>query len=176
MGVNQYYFQGYPDSNLKITQKEISQLYAIINETQSDLICLPHYNDRHQDHFAANVLLAEVIDRYDLDIMIAGYEIWAPLEATILINITEFMDEKIELMQCYQSQLELFDYISLIRNMAAYRNILHRSKKSITAKIKERDLLSQIGVEVCKDWCYLESFRVMKSREYAECVYQRLKE
>ncbi|RKI79318.1 hypothetical protein D7V90_15980 [bacterium 1xD42-87] len=87
-------------------------------------------HDGHPDHTAACVSVFQALRRQSIDeIEIYLYEIHAPLrEVTHLLDITEVMERKQELIRFHQSQLGTLPYDRLAKSMAEYRALQNRMR------------------------------------------------
>ena len=86
---------------------------------QPDVVLLPWFLDGHIDHRRANVLYAQSCA--DLDATVLGYEIWSLLEPNAIFDITEYLAEKLLLIQNYTSQLRTVDYVQYASGLANVR-------------------------------------------------------
>ena len=53
--------------------------------------------------------------------VIRGYEVWTPLPATVVADISDQMSRKREAMRCYRSQIAAIDYPHHVEGLNAYR-------------------------------------------------------
>lgn len=89
-------------------------------------------HDGHPDHTAACVSVFQALKRQNInEVEIYLYEVHAPLrEVTHLLDITEVMDRKQELIRFHQSQLGTLPYDKLAKSMAEYRALQNRMRDS----------------------------------------------
>ncbi|MFT4311862.1 MAG: PIG-L deacetylase family protein [Candidatus Woesearchaeota archaeon] len=97
-----------------------------------DILLIPHINESDQDHSFVNKAVKDCLilrqNNNPLN-LILGYEVWSPIkEPTILVNIDEVFEEKLELMQAYKSQIKNHNYINMIRGLSQYRGSLKGKK------------------------------------------------
>ena len=52
----------------------------------------------------------------------ALYEVWGPLVASHLVDITAHLDTKMAALQCYEDAIAGIDYVRTAKGMAAYRS------------------------------------------------------
>ena len=96
--------------------------FASLIENHPDVLYLPSLFDNHHDHRMLNGwLLRTLRDHGDLRPVIRGYEVWSPLPATVVADITERIDRKRDAIRCYASQNAVIDYQHHIEGLNAYR-------------------------------------------------------
>lgn len=125
IGVQRRVFLDAPDGALKPTPGLIAAVSTLLCEAQPDVLYLPFVMDHHEDHWQTNRVLhasAAALPRAMRDsLRLRGYEVWTPLVANRLADVTEVMDAKIEALGAYASQLEDTDYAHCVRGLNAYR-------------------------------------------------------
>lgn len=101
------------------------RLAACLQRASPDLLVLPHWYDRHPDHVAATPIVLGALRHAALASKpaIMGYEIWAPLQAEVVIDADEFMDRKLAAIACYKSQTASVDYAAAVEGLNRYRAI-----------------------------------------------------
>lgn len=128
IGVTQIQFLDAIDSQLTENVERIARLLAQeINHWKPDTIILPFITDRHADHFATSRCLvqacAQLDGHYTRRLSCMGFEAWSPIFANTLVDISSTMENKLQAIQCYQSQLADLDYGSAIEGLNRYRAI-----------------------------------------------------
>jgi LmbE family N-acetylglucosaminyl deacetylase len=96
-----------------------------LNRFAPDVVAIPHPTDRHVDHVAVTPILLSALAQAQLRRMptILAYEIWSPLQANLVIDISELMDRKSAAIRFYESQLAERDYIAAAQSLNRYRAI-----------------------------------------------------
>lgn len=56
------------------------------------------------------------------------YEVWTPIHPNCVVDISEHMDTKMSALSCYDSQLQMNNYLSSVKGLNAYRSIANKSK------------------------------------------------
>jgi len=98
--------------NLK---KDISKYQNIIT---------PFVFDNHIDHLYTTKALYEILKECKKsDNTIWLYEGWSPLIPNLLVNITQYIDQKKELIRMYKSQIKHIAYDEKIVGLNSYRSI-----------------------------------------------------
>lgn len=95
IGVNNCAFLSHKDGEIHIDNDAIEQLIILLKDFNPDTIYTPHVRDNQPDHIMTNILLREALTKIELpSINIIGYEVWSPLEPTILVNISDYIEKK----------------------------------------------------------------------------------
>lgn len=96
--------------------------FRALIEIQPDVLYLPSLFDNHHDHRMLNVWLLRTLRAYAaFRPLVRGYEVWTPLPATAVADITGYMEGKRAAMSCYASQITSIDYMHHIEGLNAYR-------------------------------------------------------
>jgi LmbE family N-acetylglucosaminyl deacetylase len=85
-------FLGFADGN--IDGGDLDALGSVLTDalTAAGLVLLPWFGDANADHRAVNAALARASLRADLTVW--GYEVWSPLPANRILDITSVADDK----------------------------------------------------------------------------------
>lgn len=125
LGVHELLFLDLPDGALAVTPDAVERLSAVLRQVRPDVVYLPCLTDTHPDHWMTNCLFIEAALRAQLPPTLAcwGYEIWAPVVANTIIDITDTIDVKQQAMRTFVSQIGHYDYPRAITGLNAYRSI-----------------------------------------------------
>ena len=128
LGVSEFEFLDAADGELRQQVSPVSERLAdILAEFKPDVVMLPFLTDRHADHFAVNTCLVKSIERLQGEwlrkLQCFGYEIWSPIYANALVDITAYMSSKRNALECYQSQLSTRDYIAGMEGLNQFRAV-----------------------------------------------------
>ena len=96
-----------------------------MSASSADLVYAPHPGERHGDHVAVSRAVTRVLASRDARpevAYVAWYEVWSPLPATCVVDVTAEFSCKIKGLECYESQLEITDYVRTAEGLAAYRS------------------------------------------------------
>lgn len=105
-----------PDRGIRVEEGQIFKLVQLIREEKPDYILYPFYEDYHPDHEATSHLVKEAIHSSGLKHYITdGLESHRPSKSAqyfindigpynLLIDISEYMDLKIQALKCHKSQ------------------------------------------------------------------------
>lgn len=98
----------------------------VIAGSRADLVYAPHPGERHGDHVAVSRAVTRVLTvpdaRAGVVAHVAWYEVWSPLPATCVVDVTAEFSCKIKGLECYESQLRITDYVRTTQGLAAYRS------------------------------------------------------
>jgi LmbE family N-acetylglucosaminyl deacetylase len=87
-------FLGFRDGTLSDVIEELAAAFGrTFAERQPDLIVLPWFGDDHRDHVAVNRAFAK--SGVARDVHVLGCEIWSPLPANRLVDISDVVDDKL---------------------------------------------------------------------------------
>jgi LmbE family N-acetylglucosaminyl deacetylase len=96
--------------------------FSLLIENEPDVLYLPSLFDNHNDHRVLNDwLLRTLREHTSFRPIVRGFEVWSPLPATAVSDITGQIDLKRKAMRCYESQQDAVDYLHHIEGLNAYR-------------------------------------------------------
>jgi LmbE family N-acetylglucosaminyl deacetylase len=117
-------FLAEPDGRLRARPEVSARVAALLADTGAELLYVPSVLEAHPDHWEANrvaaLALASLGGRAS-GLTVRGYEVWSPVVANRLVEVTEQMDEKLAALRLYASQLEDRDYVKCVAGLNAYR-------------------------------------------------------
>lgn len=127
LGIQDLHFLDAIDGSLKPDEHIVRQLTALITEFQPDILYLPFVMDLHEDHWQTNRVFGACINYLPPallnNMLCRGYEIWTPLVANRLVDITSQMNAKLSALQAFVSQLKENDYLYSVKGLNAYRSV-----------------------------------------------------
>jgi len=128
LGIEDFVFANVPDGELRKHVDAIAQTIAeLIDHDQPDLIMLPFLTDRHPDHAAAGACLLSGLRRLGRDRLLglscAGYEVWSPIYANSVVDISGWIERKTAAIAAYESQLRDTNYVEGALSLNRYRAI-----------------------------------------------------
>jgi len=100
-----------------------AHLAQFLKEETPDLIYAPSLFDRHTDHVAVNILLAQFTRQHGLSAMIYGYEIWSTLTPNVAVDISAEQPDKAKALSCFVSQLSANNWHEAALSLNHYRGI-----------------------------------------------------
>jgi LmbE family N-acetylglucosaminyl deacetylase len=129
VGVKDLVFLDGPDGKLSETPAMTDALANLLRQRRPAIVYAPALTDRHVDHWATNRILRGVLDRLAPDaldrMIIRGYEIWAPLPANRMADITSVAQIKKNAIAAFASQTRYVDYSWTASGLNQYRSMVH---------------------------------------------------
>jgi LmbE family N-acetylglucosaminyl deacetylase len=126
-GIERMHFLDLPDGRLEahIGGNAVGRLADIFATWRPNLVYLPSPLDVHADHRAANRLALAALRRAGLQsrVLLRGYEVWTPVLANVVMDISAVANTKAELLRLHASQLRDIDYARHILALNAYRSL-----------------------------------------------------
>jgi N-acetylglucosamine malate deacetylase 1 len=96
--------------------------FSDLIENDVDVLYLPSLFDNHSDHRVLNEWLIRTLRAHpSVRPVVRGYEVWSPLPATAVADITGYIEGKRAAMRCYASQDAAIDYAHHIEGLNAFR-------------------------------------------------------
>ena len=109
IGAVTYHFN-YAEEEIPCTMEAAQRIREVVQKVEPDLVLIPWLFDNLPDHRRANILYAWGCA--DLELMVLAYEIWTMLDANAILDITDYIDGKMSMINNYESQLQTVDYTS----------------------------------------------------------------
>jgi LmbE family N-acetylglucosaminyl deacetylase len=126
LGAESVEFFGFPDG-ARARREDLGvivpRLIAEFSAFRPDVVYAPHEGEIHPDHHATAVAVREAVASWTGELRCFGYEIWAPLEAELVVDITAEMAEKQDICGVYRTQLEHGDLLHYFTGMNGYRSL-----------------------------------------------------
>jgi LmbE family N-acetylglucosaminyl deacetylase len=123
LGVTDLAFLGLPDGGVSASPENVARLRAHLERLKPELVFLPFFIDQHPDHVATNVLFLEAAaglpGREPRECW--GYEVWTPLYANRILDISSVAETKWEALRQYESQNSRLDYLGSIQGLNTFR-------------------------------------------------------
>jgi LmbE family N-acetylglucosaminyl deacetylase len=125
LGGAQSIFLDFPDGEVpKFLDGLAEKLAGIINSFRPDVIALPFVLDRHPDHRATTPMLLRAMsltNGLSPAIAFLAYEVWSPLQANVVVNISAEAETKAAAIRAYASQIAQRDYTDSALALNRYR-------------------------------------------------------
>ncbi len=114
-------FWGLPDRGLRYGEGLVRRVLKVIEECGADWVLAPALSELHPDHQVLGLATAEAVRRLQGDRILAFYEVSAPLQPNLLIDISSTEEIKHRAMRCFVSQESVEPYGERIRGLNRYR-------------------------------------------------------
>jgi LmbE family N-acetylglucosaminyl deacetylase len=129
LGVTDLLFLDGPDGALSDAPPLVAAVEKILLERRPAIIYAPAMTDHHNDHWGANRILRKVLDRLPGELaaklVIRGYEVWTPLPANRMCDISDVVETKRQCIDVFASQTKLIDYARTILGLNQYRSMVN---------------------------------------------------
>jgi LmbE family N-acetylglucosaminyl deacetylase/CTP:molybdopterin cytidylyltransferase MocA len=149
LGYGEPFFWGQEDRALLYSEALVQRLLCHMDSDRTDLLYAPSPWEMHPDHRQAMAIATEAARRYTKPLRLAYYEVGAPLQPNVLLDISAEVDTKLSAMKCFVSQLGHQDYLGHIHGLNVYRTYTLPP----TVKAAEAYRLLEPG-ELAAGWSY----------------------
>ena len=123
-------FEGLPDDpneqRWKLIEGFANDLATLIRGERFTIVYHPWSGELNADHWALGQAVDQLRERQpDLEQRAAflGYDVWTPLAADTVVDVSDVEERKIEALHCYRTQEAYLDYERFVRGLDAYRAI-----------------------------------------------------
>lgn len=133
LGTSDLIFWDYEDGKLSEAADLPDRLAGLFAADRPEIIYRPSVREIHPDHWALGVAVERALQAYSGTVAAHAYEIWATVQPTLVIDITDVWDQKRKAVEQYQSQLRYNDYLHMVAGLNAYRTIHVPSARYVEA-------------------------------------------
>jgi N-acetylglucosamine malate deacetylase 1 len=131
IGIKEQIFLDNLDGRLKPLPEVVERLRSILQERRPKIVYHPSIFDFHPDHWGTNRVLSAATKalRFESDWrpLYRGYEVWMPLLANRIADITDVINIKQDAIAQFGSQLLHTDLARTILGLNTYRSLYHAS-------------------------------------------------
>jgi glycosyltransferase involved in cell wall biosynthesis/LmbE family N-acetylglucosaminyl deacetylase len=158
LGIEDVVFLNQPDSHYQHTTQLATQLADLLNSYAAEWLFLPSVLDFHRDHIAIGLSLLEIWQQNGCLERVFLYEIWSPVPATKVVDITSVFSLKRQALQCYELPLKYGNYLSACAGMASYRALY----------LKQSGQYAEAFLELKKESWSIVLTQLLTLREYQQ--------
>jgi LmbE family N-acetylglucosaminyl deacetylase len=141
VGIKELIFLDAPDGKLHETSEILDRVRQILDKKKPNLIYAPSVLDNHPDHRATNRILRFALEslpeEITSEIRIRGYEVWTPVPANRMVDISPVEALKREAVNVFASQTRFVDYARAILGLNQYRSMMHLGGRSTAEAVWE---------------------------------------
>ena len=112
-----------PDGNFQGTKALARQIRALLDDYQPDWVFLPSPLDYHRDHVRITAFLEPLCRRTASITQLLFYEIWAPVPATHVVDITDQAQCKQAALAEHATAMSHGDYERAVAGLNRYRGL-----------------------------------------------------
>lgn len=124
LGVRDSQMLNYPDGAFDADSAFESTVRDVLNTYQPDWVILPSPLDYHRDHVRLSASLEPLCRACASVKRLLFYEIWAPVPATHIVDITPTHELKRQALACHVTALACGDYARAVEGLNRYRGLL----------------------------------------------------
>jgi N-acetylglucosamine malate deacetylase 1 len=111
-----------PDGHFADSPAFRERLAQLLEAFKPNWVFLPWLEDSHSDHWHIARASCAVLVRSGVE-KVLYYEIWTPVPATHVVDITQVADIKREAVMCHKTALACGNYVEATFGLNAYRSI-----------------------------------------------------
>jgi LmbE family N-acetylglucosaminyl deacetylase len=123
IGTRHLEFLGYGSKTLMDNDDIAERLAGLIRDYGPDIIYLPSFLDRHNDHLAVNHIFSLLTMKHDYRFLVYAYEVWSTLVPNLIVDISSEIEKKREALRCFKSQIIRNDWVEAAAALNRYRGI-----------------------------------------------------
>ncbi len=131
LGIDDIEFLNEPDGNFRNSARFENKINDLLQHFSPNWLFLPSVLDYHRDHVAIGQAVLSCWHSNKTPCRAFIYEIWCPLPATKIVDISSVIGLKKQAIACYELPLSHCDYLSASIGLASYRG-LYLAKKEDT--------------------------------------------
>jgi LmbE family N-acetylglucosaminyl deacetylase len=132
VGVQELVYLDFPDGNLPRSQEAVERVRTVLQRVKPRRVYLPSLLDHHADHWQTNCVFHDAISnrtRTWSEFSCWGYEIWPPLYANTIVDISDVIETKKKAIDAFDSQLRNVDYARVIMSLNSYRSFFRNGAR-----------------------------------------------
>ena len=126
LGLSDYAFFCYPEGHTPGPAEfaaAVAHVASAIAAFQPDTVYAPHLGEYHLDHHVAAKVVCAALEQAGFQGRALGFEVWTPLVAEWIVDITPVNERKVAALKEHQSQLEYTDFIHKALGLGAQRSL-----------------------------------------------------
>lgn len=126
VGVEHYHFWGLPEGHLA-SEAQIdagaARLARLVHELRPDLVLAPWEGDAHPDHGTVARAVRRMLELHPAPGDVWGFEVWSPLEAEHLVDVSSVWREKVAALEKHVTQLAYDDLVAKMTALASRHEV-----------------------------------------------------
>jgi LmbE family N-acetylglucosaminyl deacetylase len=119
-------FLGLPD-DFEVTEADLVRVGGLITDALASapphVLYVPWAGESHSDHRNARLALDRALERAPRPPWVLEYEVWSPLPADVVLDISDVVAAKLAALEAHASQLAYTDYRHHTLGLNAHRSI-----------------------------------------------------
>lgn len=155
LGISDFMELHQPDGAFAATPSLIDKITLLIDDFRPDWVFLPSPLDYHRDHVRIATCIEPICRRCQTIKYLLFYEVWAPVPATHIVDITEQVEIKYRALSQHTTALAHGDYARAVDGLNRYRGIYLGKGKSaeafwVESSAEKRSLFGKVR-NICLD-------------------------
>lgn len=123
LGITDYLLLQQPDGAFEATTEVMTHLDQILRDYQPNWVFLPSPLDYHRDHVKLSHALSGLCQRVKSIETLLFYEIWAPLPASHVVDISAVVEQKRQALHAHATAMACADYEEAMLGLNRYRGL-----------------------------------------------------
>lgn len=158
LGIDDIEFLSEPDGEYVHTEGMRTAILKLLDDYQPDWLFVPSILDYHRDHVGISLSLLDCWKQQGCKERFFLYEVWQPVPATWLVDISDVFKEKKRALNCFKLPLKYFDYHGLSSGLSSYRG----------SYLSKRNRYAEAFIELEKDTWESVVDHLFSLREYQD--------
>jgi len=121
LGIDDIEFMSEPDGEYIDTDSMQGNILRLLGDYQPDWLFVPSILDYHRDHTGIGLTLLDCWQQRGCKERFFLYEVWQPVPATWLVDISKVFKVKEKALKCFKLPLRYYDYLSMSSGLSSYR-------------------------------------------------------
>lgn len=148
LGIDDLICLDQPDGAFIGTPELATRVRMLLDEFRPDHVFLPSPIDYHRDHLRIAEFLAPLCRQTPSVEYLLHYEIWAPVPATHVVDITDYWQRKQAALNEHRIAMACGDYLRAIEGLNRYRGLYLGRDRMAEAFLVERNGSSSLFAEL----------------------------
>jgi len=123
LGIQDLRFLDFTDGELSPGTETAERILLELERVNPRAVFLPFLLDAHRDHRAANRAFAQAVRRWKEPMDVYAYEVWTPLPANRLVDISSVAADKERASRMHASQMEHTDLVATTLGLNRFRSM-----------------------------------------------------
>jgi LmbE family N-acetylglucosaminyl deacetylase len=126
LGLDDYEFWDYPEGHVPSPEEfeaAADRVAALIASYAPDLVYAPHVGEYHLDHHITARVVRAALGRSNFTGRALGFEVWTPLVAEEIVDISGVAERKLAALREHKTQLEYNDFVHKALGLGAQRSL-----------------------------------------------------
>jgi len=166
LGIQTITFLDEEDRALSVNESIIKRIQALILQYKPDCIFIPAPLELHPDHRMTAFIVWQALQNMELTLDIYAYEISVQGFINTLIDITSVAQQKHQVMQSYQSQIQQNNYIEIVQALDKARTY------TLNSKVKSAEGFLKLDIADQSLYPLLENYFINPEHTYASSIHK----